>query len=106
KGRSVQPLPRLADLGINKTESSRWQRLAALPPEQFERDLRRASTDAYDRMTGRFLKEAEIARAQERHGKLIENGCTVDDLVALAESGKRFSVIYADPPWPWKTYSP
>src|SRR5262249_2098146 len=35
----------------------------------------------------------------------IENGCTVDDLVALAESGKRFQVIYSDNPWPWETWS-
>jgi len=27
------------------------------------------------------------------------NGCTVDDLHALAASGRRFGAIYADPPW-------
>jgi N6-adenosine-specific RNA methylase IME4 len=32
-------------------------------------------------------------------------GGTVVDLVALAKSGARFSVIYADPPWEFKTYS-
>jgi N6-adenosine-specific RNA methylase IME4 len=29
----------------------------------------------------------------------------VDNLVALAESGYRAGVIYADPPWPFRTYS-
>jgi N6-adenosine-specific RNA methylase IME4 len=55
-------------------------------------------------MTGRFLKEAEIERAKQRHCNTIEHGCVVADLVALAESGKRFGVIYADLPWPWKTW--
>jgi N6-adenosine-specific RNA methylase IME4 len=109
-GRKGKPVlddtPKLSDLGINKTQSSRWQRLAALDAETFENRVRRASTASYDRMTARFVKEAEIRRAQEQHGKFIEHGCTVDDLVALADSGKRFPLIYADPPWPWETFGP
>jgi N6-adenosine-specific RNA methylase IME4 len=98
--------PTLSDLGINKTQSSRWQRLAELDLDLFEKKVESASKRAYDVMTGRFLKEAEIRRAQQQHGKLVENACTVADLVELAESGKRFSVIYADPPWPWETFGP
>jgi N6-adenosine-specific RNA methylase IME4 len=104
KSRDATLPPKLADLGINKTQSSRWQKLAALPDEQFERNVKRAGADAYDRMTGRFLKEAEIARAKQRHANIIEHGCTVADLAALAATGKRFGVIYADPPWPWETW--
>ena len=54
----------------------------------------------------RAYKRLKIERAKERHAKQIEHGCTVDDLTALANSGKRFSVIYADPPWPWETFGP
>jgi N6-adenosine-specific RNA methylase IME4 len=97
--------PKLADLGINKSQSSRWQKLAALPTEKFEQHVKRASTDAYDRMTARFVQEAEIERAQQRHRACIEHGCVVGDLVALAEAGKRFGMIYADPPWPWEAWS-
>jgi N6-adenosine-specific RNA methylase IME4 len=95
----------LSDLKITKTQSSRWQKLAALDLDKFERHVERAGTNAYDRMTGRFLKEAEIEREQKRHRDIVEHGCTVDDLNALAESGKRFSVIYADPPWEFTVYS-
>jgi hypothetical protein len=35
----------------------------------------------------------------------VESGCTVDDLNALADTGKRFGVVYADPPWNFKTYT-
>jgi hypothetical protein len=96
--------PKLADLGINKTQSSRWQRLAALEPDSFEAEVEGASKRAYDGITYRFLKQTEIERAKQRHGKLIEHGCTVDDLVALTESGKQFPVITADPAWPWQTW--
>jgi N6-adenosine-specific RNA methylase IME4 len=92
--------PKLADLGVTKTQSSRWQKLAALDPSTFENKVEAESKRAYDAMTYRFVKAEEIERAKQRHGERIERGCTVDDLVALADSGKRFGAIYADPPWP------
>ncbi len=41
-------VPKLADLGINKTQSSRWQTLAALDADAFEEKLESASKRAYD----------------------------------------------------------
>jgi N6-adenosine-specific RNA methylase IME4 len=111
KGKTVQGLPRvtpekapkLADLGINKTQSSRWQKLAALDADTFEAKVEAASKRAYDNVARRFIKAEEIKHAKERP-RLIEHGCTVDDLFALIASGRRFGVIYADPPWPWNTW--
>ena len=47
--------------------------------------------------------QRQLARAdyEARAG----NGAKLADLAALAESGERFAVIYADPPWEFKTYS-
>jgi N6-adenosine-specific RNA methylase IME4 len=98
RGSTVQPrgVPKLADLGITKTQSSRWQKLAAIDPGTFEHNLNRAGDEAYGLVTGRFLKQAEIERARQRHRSIIEHGCVVDDLVALAESGRRFSAFLVD----------
>jgi N6-adenosine-specific RNA methylase IME4 len=101
KSRSQRATVKLNDLGINKTQSSRWQKLAALDQDQFEAKVEGASKRAYDRIAQRFVKEVEIERAQRRHRNIIEHGCTVDDLVALAASGKRFPTILGDPAWPW-----
>jgi N6-adenosine-specific RNA methylase IME4 len=93
--------PKLADLGINKTQSSRWQALASLNDERFEIVLQERSQRAYDSIAHRFLKDEEIKRAKTRHRNVVELGCAEADLIALAESGYRAGVIYADPPWQW-----
>jgi hypothetical protein len=85
--------PKLSDLGISKTQSSRWQALAALEPDKFETRVEQAAATAYDRLTGRFLKEAEIARQQEEHAKRVEHGCTVADLEAVDRRGKSDSPL-------------
>src|SRR5262249_23112835 len=108
RGRKLQPreAPKLADLGISKTQSSRWQRLAALDIDTWEARVEAGSKRAYARMTGRSPKEAEIERAKQGHAKLVEQGCTIDEIPPLAESGKNFPVIYVAPPWPWDTFGP
>ena len=96
--------PKLSDLGITKTQSSRWQQYAALAPDTFEQRVEHATKTAYDLVARRFIKEAELIRAQAAHAKVIERGCTVNDLVALTASGYRAGVIYADPPYPWRSW--
>jgi hypothetical protein len=96
--------PKLSDLGISKTQSSRWQELARISGHTFEAKVPSASKRAYGGIAHRFIKEADIEKAKRRHSKIIEHGCVVDDLIALAESGKRFGVIYADSLWPFATW--
>jgi hypothetical protein len=47
KGRPVlDPTPKLSDLSITKDQSSRWQRLAGLPEQEFENKVTRATDTA------------------------------------------------------------
>src|SRR5262249_45454538 len=75
RGRKLQPreTPKLADLGIHKTQSSRWQRLAMLDDEVFTTKVAAASKRQYASIASRFLKAAEIERAKERHAKIIHD---------------------------------
>jgi hypothetical protein len=98
--RATVSVPKLTDLGINKTQSSRWQALASLDSETFEAQIEQASKSAYNSVARRFIKEQEIKRAKEQRAKIIEHGCVVDDLI---KADRRFGVIYADPPWPFET---
>jgi N6-adenosine-specific RNA methylase IME4 len=53
----------------------------------------------------RVHKQLVIARARDAYEARREKGGTVADLAALAASGWRAGVIYADPPWPFMYWS-
>jgi N6-adenosine-specific RNA methylase IME4 len=80
--------PTLADLGLSKRQSSEAQTLAAAPPDVQEK-----------------VKSGDLSRSkaiqQERQKK--KRAETVDRIVQeaapLENKPRRYSVIYADPPW-------
>lgn len=66
-----------------------------------------AANDAVQKQIQIEAKKAEKQAASEaaRAATKIDDGCTVNDLNALIAADKKFSVIYADPPWEFKVYS-
>jgi hypothetical protein len=89
-GSSARPpkddTPKLSDLGITKTQSSRWQRIAALDGETFESRVvaaRKKALNGLDNVHREVKQRAERAAYAAR----IQQGCTVDDLRALVASG-------------------
>ena len=98
----------LEEMGVTRDFSSKCQRLAALAPDRFEAKLgqwRERFADDSARVTASLIKEAERADEREAFAQRTAEGCTVDDLAALAAAGARFGAILADPPWDYITYS-
>ena len=90
---------RLEDMGIAKEESSRWQREASLPEEDFREYVRR-TTEHGKKLTSRNL--LRLARVHARG-----NRCPRESLQSaggglrkLARQGMQFGCIHVIPPWP------
>lgn len=90
----------LADIGINWTQSSRWQQVASVPEEIFEQHIAEVKTTDRELTTAGALR---LAKSLRQPGKQEEPSppdlCSVEDLSVLVERGLRFRTIYADPPW-------
>ena len=107
-GRKGKPVldtkPKLADFGVSKTQSSRWQALASLPQDKFESVVADAC-DKVNRAVRNAVREVELLQERESYRARTEQGGTVADLETLAEAGKKFGVICPDFPWPFEVYS-
>jgi N6-adenosine-specific RNA methylase IME4 len=99
----LDPRPTLASQGIDKNLAHQARVLGALSDENFETVIADAR-DKVSRAVRNAVREVEILQERETHLDRVEHGCTVDDLFTLIESGKRFRVIYPDPPWPFATW--
>ncbi len=97
--------PTLAEAGIDKKLSSRAQKMHALPTAAFEEMVAEGRNEVQRSAEKRVIKAVEIAEARASYESRAEAGGRVEDLVALAASGKRFAVVLADPPWEFETYS-
>lgn len=89
----------LPQLGITRTQSSRWQRAAVVPEEKFAAYVEQANETGREITTSGLLKLANVEApkngARPAHG---DTGiCT--DLSDLVKGGEKFGTIYADPPW-------
>ena len=80
----------LGDIGITRDQSSRWQKMAALPEEKFEKFI------AEKKAEGRAVTADEVVRRVMAEQKREENAAM--PRVLLPEG--KYSTIVIDPPWP------
>lgn len=89
----------LQDLGVDRKLSSRAQRLAAIPFDEFDDLLKRAIRADWELTARWVLNVAEHSARRRRNLDHIAGG-TIADLHAFAAAGNRMGCILLDPPWP------
>jgi N6-adenosine-specific RNA methylase IME4 len=93
---------------VPKDTRCRAGKLATVPLPKLKHivaEIHANGKEASEAAVLRELKGEEIRARRAAYEARAEAGATVNDLAALAAAGKRLNVIYADPPWPWETYS-
>ncbi len=91
--------PTLEQAGIDRKLSSRAQRMAAIEPERFEALLDRHREEVLEgnnKVSVDLMRTSAEQEGRERRRQLARE---LSDATAELPSGRRFPVIYADPPW-------
>lgn len=90
----------LSQVGVERHESSRWQRIASIPEMIFESHIAEVRSKNQELTTAGLLK---LAKNLQQPGKQtsppLADGCTVEDLQQLINNGESFGTLYIDPPW-------
>lgn len=89
----------LPDLGVERMQSHRWQRIASLAEPEFERYIADTKTSGRELTTAGAVSLAKVAKNQNRNVAIGLRTQPVIRLNELVESGQKFGCIYADPPW-------
>ena len=85
------PTPTLADMGIEKMQSHRWQMVASVPEDEFEDHIQETKANHKE------LTTASVLRVARENNK---------DITAIQLPDNKYRVIYADPPWKYGNTMP
>lgn len=96
-------LPKLSDLGVSKTQSSRWQRLAKLPPDEQEKRIAAAKQKAQAAVSPTRSARGSTPRRRFIRSKARElsESCAarvrnlVVEAMRLAKDAEELSAIFA-----------
>ena len=94
-GNGVLPL---ADLGIKKHQSSRWQQFAAVSDEKWNKKLM-ANKDSVELHTKDFFRLAKSEAPKEGMSAPKNEDGNYSNFQDIIDLGVKFGTVYADPPW-------
>ncbi|CAN2532555.1 hypothetical+protein [Methylocapsa aurea] len=89
----------LKDIGVTKDQSSRWQKLADMRPEDFE-----AKCAATSKEIGQSLVETRAERQSSKRERRAAREAELGAKIS-AWPARRYGVIYCDPAWKFETRS-
>ncbi|MGB6068813.1 MAG: MT-A70 family methyltransferase [Desulfomonilaceae bacterium] len=89
--------PKIEDLGITKSQSSRWQTIAGIPDTEFEQHIEKAKSGQKEITSSGVL---DLAREIQRRKTIQELEEEIEKAPPLPEG--LFHVIVADPPWHYR----
>lgn len=93
--RPADTAPTLSDMGLTKSESSRYQQLAAMPAEHFETAVATARATAGEVTTAFMLREAAKNKPQGKPMKGARADAMREELKAASERGVSMLITYA-----------
>lgn len=103
RGRTSQPraAPKLADLGVSKTQSSRWQRLAKLAPKDREARIEAAKQKAVAALDSGRKHANGARRKSSRYGLRRGGFIALADRCAMAIRPIVVEAVRKSPPNEW-----
>lgn len=85
-------IPTLADLGVTKKQSHKWQKVASIPEEDFEKQIKDAMEEGKP-LTGNAILNIAVKQQAKQKAAAVPS--------PPIPKGK-YSCIVIDPPWPMK----
>jgi N6-adenosine-specific RNA methylase IME4 len=101
-----RPEPKLSDLGVSKTESSRWQAVARLSADKWSSKKRHVKGIAIASLEG-DMEVVRAARAERHRSKRAQRSQRERNMgeTQLALPEKKYGVILEDPEWRFEFWS-
>ncbi|UGA46704.1 hypothetical protein HU230_0011950 [Bradyrhizobium quebecense] len=91
--------PTLAEAGIDRKLSSKAQRLAAMPAAEFEAALDRHQEEMRAGVARVAMDLAKVGAEEKGREHRRNVALALSDASALQPTGRKYPIIYADPPW-------